>query len=121
MKTILLYVLVLLGIPNVAGLVLGFPFAILVGSIPRRIYPRISINSPFLNVPVGLIEGAGCGAAGILLVRLFGHLPGGVIPIISSAWALFYYYSRGQSKVEAWANVAGIYAAWAGYWILYAT
>ena len=57
------------------------------------------------------------GSAGIIIMRLFGQMPGGAVPVISGAWALFYYYSRGQPKTEAWAYVAGIYVALVSYWL----
>ena len=61
--------------------------------------------------------GIGCGVAGIIISRLFEKMPGGAVPIISGAWALFYYHSRGQSKTEECAYVAGIYVAFVTYWL----
>ena len=115
MKTVFLYAVFLLGIPNLVGLLIGFPLAMLLGALPRLIRPQTSLTSPLISLPVGLAMGIGCGVAGILIVRLFGRIPGGVLPVISGAWALYYYYSRDQTKTEAWAYVAGIYVALVGY------
>lgn len=102
-------------------MLVGFPLGMLLAAIPRMLLPEASLNNPLLVVPVGLSLGIGCGLAGILLVILLGQMPGTAVPILSSVWALFYYYSRSQSKVEGWANVAGIFVAWGAYWTWYAT
>jgi hypothetical protein len=117
MKTVFLYVVFLLGIPNFLGLLIGFPLAMLLAPLPRLIRLQASLTGPLMSVFMGLSMGVGCGVAGIIIVRLFGRMPGGAVPIISGALALFYYYSRGQSKTEAWAYVAGIYVALVSYWL----
>ena len=117
MKIVFLYLVFLLGIPNFLGLLIGFPLAMLLAPIPRLIRPKISLANPLFSVLMGLSMGIGCGVAGIIIVRLFGRMPGGAVPVISGALALFYYYSRDQSKIEAWTYVAGIYVALLVYWL----
>ena len=121
MKAILLYILFFLGIPNIVGQIFAIPLGIIAVRALRVIFPRMSTSNPFLGILAGLTFGIGCGAAGLLLVLLFGRLPDGTFPIISSVWSLFYYYSRGQPKDEAWGGVAGIFAVWIGYWSRHVT
>jgi len=117
MKTIFLYALFLLGIPNFFGLVIGWPLGIVLIPLSRLINPTTSIGSWLLSIYMGLSMGIGFGVAGIIIVRLFGEMPGGAVPVISGAWALVYYYSRGQPKMEAWAYVVGIYVSLITYWV----
>ena len=114
--TILLYALFVAGIPNIVGILFSLPLMPL-AAFPRWVFPRISINSPLLSISIGFALGLGCGVAGVLLVMLFGKQPGGALPLISCVWALIYYSARRQSKIEAWANIAAIYAVWLAYWI----
>jgi hypothetical protein len=114
--TILLYALFVVGIPNIVGILFSF-LLLPLAAFPRWIFPRISLNNPLLVIPTGFTLGLGCGIAGVLIVMLFGKLPGGALPLISSIWALIYYSARRQSKIEAFSNVAGIYAVWLAYWI----
>jgi hypothetical protein len=89
--------------------------------VARLLSADTSIGSPLYSIPMGLSLGIGCGVAFILLAWVLGQMPGIAVPIISSLWALLYYYSRGVSKVEGWANVAGIFATWGAYWTWYVT
>src|SRR5438067_4038503 len=109
LKTILLYGLVVVGIPNFVGLVLGAPIALILAPLfGRATTGRFEI----LSVLVGLSMGVGCGIAGQLLVWLFAQTPNVAVPIVSSLWALIYYYSRGVDKLEGWFYVAGVFAVW---------
>jgi ABC-type Mn2+/Zn2+ transport system permease subunit len=113
-KTILLYGLVIIGIPNFAGLILGAPLALILAPVlGRATTGRFGI----LSVVVGLSMGVGCGVAGLLLAWLFGQTPNVAIPIVSSIWALIYYYSRGVDKLEGWFYVAGVFGAWGVFWL----
>jgi hypothetical protein len=117
MKTFLLYLGILVGVPNFVGLLVGFPLAMLLGLLFRLISPGTSLASPLMSISGGLPMGVGCGVVGIAIARLLGQVPNGAITTISSGWALVYYYSRRQPKVEAWAYVCGIYFAFIVYWI----
>ena len=116
MKTIFLYLVFLLGIPNFLGLLIGFPLAMLL------VHSRIGSPTDFASE--SLVERVGGVVNGYRVWRgwhyyhaPFRQMPGGAVPVISGAWALFYYYSRGQPKTEAWAYVAGIYVALVSYWL----
>ena len=114
LKTILLYALVVVGIPNFVGLLVGAPFALIFAPILGR---ATTGRSEVLSVVVGISMGVGCGIAGLLLVWLFAQTPNVAIPIVSSLWALIYYYSRGVDKLEGWFYVAGVFGAWGAFWL----
>jgi len=117
MKTILLYVLVIIGIPNLVGMVVSFPLGLILMPIARLFSPDAGLGNPLLSFLMGLCLGLGCGATGILLTWLLAQTPNAALPIISSVWALIYYYSRGVDKLEGWAYVIGVFCAWGVFWM----
>ena len=111
MKTILLYALVIIGIPNFVGMVVAFPLGLILMPVARLLAPDAGLSHPLLSFLMGLCLGLGCGVTGILLTWLLAQTSNVALPIISSVWALIYYYSRGVDKLEGWAYVVGVFCA----------
>ena len=121
MKTILLYLLVIIGIPNLVGMVVAFPLGLILMPLARVFMRDSGLGNPLYSILMGLSLGLGCGITGIFLSRLLSQRPSIALPIISSIWALIYYYSRGVDKLEGWTYVAGVFGAWGAFWTLFTT
>src|SRR5438128_2199554 len=117
LRTILIYALVVIGIPNLVGMIVAFPLGLILMPIARLLAPNAGIGNPFYSILMGLCLGLGCGVTGILLTWLLAQTPNVALPIISSVWALIYYYSRGVDKLEGWAYVVGVFCAWGAFWM----
>ncbi len=121
LRTILLYILVVIGVPNLIGLLVAFPFGLISMPVARLLLPSdAGLSHPLNSILMGLAMGLGCGVTGVLLTWLLAQNPIVVPPIISSIWALIYYYSRGVDKLEGWAYVVGVFCAWGAYWTWFA-
>jgi len=113
---IILYALVLLGIPNLVGMLFG-ALPLLLTEIVRRRRGSQTRQSAQLNAMLtGFLCGTGCAITDIALVRLFGgNAPVFGLPTISSIWALFLSIRR--SKMEAWTSVVAIFGVWTIWWL----
>jgi hypothetical protein len=104
-RAFLAYALLVIGVPNYIGVLLGavlmplaWPF-----SLPARLYVIY-----FLELPKGVIS--------ILLARAlfyFLHVPAHwAILAISIAWITFYFFSYKQSKIAWLCFTAGLIIGW---------
>jgi hypothetical protein len=117
LKTIALYVLVIIGIPNLVGMIVAFPLGLILIPVARLFAPDGGLGHPLYSILMGLCLGVGCGATAILLTWVLAQTSNVALPIISSVWALIYYYSRGVDKLEGWAYVVGVFCAWGAFWM----
>ena len=116
-KTIIVYALFILGIPNLLGLLVGTPFGFILAAIVGRLSRHANSTAP-LSIAMGLSMGLGCGIVGVAAVWLFGQSASIAFPIISGLWSLFYYYSRSTIGFEALSLILGIWGMWVVFWVL---
>ncbi len=110
MRQILAYVLLIVGVPNYIGLIVGgLVRAPLAWAFPLSLRTRV--------IQFGaLFCGFGAIAAAVLLFWLLGVAPGWAIPLICGIWVSTYFVLYDQSRFELFWFLAGI---WVGWIVLY--
>lgn len=110
MKAIVAYALLVIGIPQIVGVILG---GVLTAPIGRLLHSRTNIsltNLQFLETINGVIAAL----AGAVLFRIFGLNAGATVPVIMAVWVTLYFFSYHQ-PVRAWISwLAGLLIGWVG-------
>jgi hypothetical protein len=108
-KTFIAYTLLVIGIPALAGMVIG---TILTVPIMRLLHAKTSISTTNLMLYLETVNGFVAAVVGALLFRLFGLTPGPAVPLTIAAWITYYFFSYHQPK-RAWVSwLLGIFVGW---------
>jgi hypothetical protein len=108
MKTVIAYALVIIGIPNLVGILFG-------ALVQTPIIGLLSVSGKFRLTVLPYMEvfcGFGAVVAAILLFHFLGATLSIAIPILIAAWMSFYFWRYKQSP-QAWCSwLVGIAVGW---------
>jgi hypothetical protein len=109
MKSVIAYALVIVGVTQLVGMLVGSAIALPVAMVmPHTLKVRLL---PLLEV----FHGAAALTAAVTLFWLLSVPISVLLPLIVGAWLTFYFFSYGQSKAAWFATIAGIIICWAVY------
>ena len=109
MKATIAYALVILGVTQMLGMLVGGLISVPIAMItPHDLKLRVQQTLEFFH-------GAAALAAALTLFWLLSVSITVALPMIVGAWLTFYFFSYGQSKIAWIATVVGILTCWTVY------
>jgi len=113
MKTAVAYALLVIGLPQMIGMACGSFIVPIVAKPVRYLLRHASTRVVFAAVQyLEIINAMVASLAGALLFRLFGLTAGFAVPVVMTAWVMFYFLAYRQPKDTWIVWLVGIFGTW---------
>ena len=117
MKTVIAYALVVIGVTQFLGLLVGGLIAVPIGMLLPHGPVKVRVGPPLME----FFNGAAALACALALFWFLGVSISFVLPIIVAAWLTFYFFFRSPEEKSPWVGaIVGIFVCWAVYRIKFA-